>query len=45
VHFLDTYYKSCIKSNESIAIFTVDENETMIGVSFGCVLPKVFIKD
>lgn len=43
-HFLDTYYKSCIKWNESIAICAVDENEKLIGFSVGCLHSKGFHK-
>lgn len=42
--FLDTYYKSCIKSNESIAICAIDENEKMIGFTVGCLHSKGFHK-
>lgn len=41
-HFLETYYKSCIKSNESIAICAIDENEKMIGFTVGCLHSKGF---
>jgi ribosomal protein S18 acetylase RimI-like enzyme len=44
VHFLNTYYKSCIKSNESIAICAMDENENIIGFSVGCTHSKGFHK-
>lgn len=43
-HFLVTYYKSCIKSIESIAICAIDENENMIGFSVGCIHSKGFQK-
>lgn len=43
-HFLVTYYKSCIKSNESIAICAIDENENIIGFSVGCIHSKGFHK-
>ncbi|HCE55009.1 MAG TPA: GNAT family N-acetyltransferase [Lutibacter sp.] len=43
-HFLDTYYKSCIKSNESVAICAIDENEKMVGFSVGCLHSKGFHK-
>lgn len=42
--FLNTYYKSCIKSNESIAICAINENENIIGFSVGCVHSKGFHK-
>lgn len=42
--FLKTYYKSCLKSNESIAICAVDENENIIGFSVGCLHSKDFHK-
>lgn len=43
-HFLNTYYKSCIKSDEAIAICAIDENENIIGISVGCQLSKGFHK-
>lgn len=44
VGFLSTYYKSCIKSDESIAICAIDENEKLIGFSVGCLHSKGFHK-
>lgn len=44
VRFLNTYYKSCLKSNESIAICAIDENENLIGFSVGCMHSKGFHK-
>lgn len=43
-HFLDTYYKSCIKSTESICVCAVDEFENIIGFSVGCTHSKGFHK-
>lgn len=43
-HFLATYYKSCIKSNESITVCAIDENENIIGFSVGCLHSKGFHK-
>ena len=43
-HFLNTYYKSCLKSEESIAICAVDEKENLIGFSVGCLHSKGFHK-
>jgi ribosomal protein S18 acetylase RimI-like enzyme len=34
--FLNTYYKSCIKCDESIIICAVNENEDIVGFSVGC---------
>ena len=42
--FLSTYYKSCIKSDESIVICAIDENEKLIGFSVGCLYSKGFHK-
>lgn len=42
--FLNVYYKSCLKSSESIAICAVDENENLIGLSVGCKYSKGFHK-
>lgn len=42
--FLSTYYKSCLKSNESIAICATDENDNLIGFSIGCKHSKGFHK-
>ena len=42
--FLNTYYKSCLKSEESIAICAIDENENIIGFSVGCLRSKGFHK-
>ncbi len=42
--FLTTYYKSCLKSKESIAICATDENENIIGFSVGCQHSKGFHK-
>lgn len=43
-NFLNTYYKSCIKSDEAIAICAIDENENIIGISVGCLHSKGFHK-
>lgn len=42
--FLNTYYKSCIKSDESIEICVTDDNENLIGFSIGCLHSKGFHK-
>ena len=42
--FLYTYYKSCIKSTEAIAICAVDEDENLVGFSVGCFHSKGFHK-
>jgi ribosomal protein S18 acetylase RimI-like enzyme len=42
--FLNTYYKSCLKSAESIAICAIDENQNLVGFSVGCVHSKGFHK-
>lgn len=42
--FLNTYYKSCLKSVESIAICAIDENENLVGFSIGCQRAKGFHK-
>jgi GNAT superfamily N-acetyltransferase len=42
--FLNTYYKSCLKSEETIAICTTDENENIIGFSIGCKNSKGYHK-
>lgn len=42
--FLNTYYKFCLKSDESIAICATDEYENLIGFSVGCVHSKGFHK-
>lgn len=42
--FLNTYYKSCLKSADSIAICAIDENENLVGFSVGCVHSKGFHK-
>jgi len=44
LRFLNVYYKSCLKSNESIAICAVDENDDLIGFSVGCMHSKGFHK-
>ena len=42
--FLNTYYKACIKSNESIVICATDEYENIIGFSVGCTHSKGYHK-
>lgn len=42
--FLNTYYKSCLKSDESIAICATDEVGDLIGFSVGCLRSKGFHK-
>jgi len=42
--FLNTYYKSCLKSNESIAVCAVDNEDKITGFSFGSLLSKGFHK-
>jgi ribosomal protein S18 acetylase RimI-like enzyme len=42
--FLNTYYKSCLKSKESIAICATDANDNLIGFSIGCMYSKGFHK-
>jgi ribosomal protein S18 acetylase RimI-like enzyme len=44
VSFLNTYYKSCLKNDESIAVCAIDENENLIGFSVGCIRSKGFHK-
>lgn len=43
-NFLRTYYMSCLKSEESIAICAVDKKENLIGFSIGCIHSKGFHK-
>tara|TARA_R110001606_G_scaffold391386_1_gene559425 strand:- start:476 stop:1075 length:600 start_codon:yes stop_codon:yes gene_type:complete len=42
--FLKTYYKSCIKFDEAIAICAVDENNNIVGFSVGSLNSKGFHK-
>jgi ribosomal protein S18 acetylase RimI-like enzyme len=42
--FLYTYYKSCIKSTESITICAIDEDENLLGFCVGCIHSKGFHK-
>lgn len=42
--FLYTYYKSCLKSNESIAICATDEKDNLVGFSVGSIHSKGFHK-
>jgi hypothetical protein len=42
--FLKTYYRTCLKSKESIAVCAVNENQKIIGFSIGCILSKGFHK-
>lgn len=42
--FLITYYKSCIKYKEAVSVCAVDENNLIIGFSFGSLSSKGFHK-
>ena len=42
--FLETYYKSCLKDNETISIIAVNENSDITGFCIGCMKSKGFHK-
>ncbi len=42
--FLKTYYSSALKSNDSIAVCAVNDNNEIVGFSIGCLKSKGFHK-
>ena len=44
MRFLETYYKACLKSNDSIAVCAVNDNNKIIGFATGSVKAKAYHK-
>ncbi len=44
MRFLETYYKACLKSNDSIAVCAVNENNEIMGFATGSVIAKAYHK-
>ena len=42
MRFLETYYKACLKSNDSIAVCAVNDNNKIIGFATGSVKAKAY---